>query len=274
MEQVLVSGGFDDLKTGDARFLQEASRSGPVHVALWSDAALAARSGKPPKFPFAERSYFLEALRFVGRVTAVEGHPGPGAWPPAGMPASDRWLLDGRAEATEAREAAARLGIPCSTVPADRIEGFPAPPRVVRPSTGKKVVVTGCYDWFHTGHVRFFEEVSELGDLYVVVGSDRNVGLLKGKGHPMFAEDDRCFMAGAVRYVHQALVSSGEGWMDAEPEFLRIRPDMYAVNADGDRPEKRAFCEQQGIRYVVLARLPREGLTARSSTDLRGTGCH
>ena len=30
--------------------------------------------------------------------------------------------------------------------------------------------MTGCYDWFHSGHVRFFEEVSELGDLYVVAG--------------------------------------------------------------------------------------------------------
>jgi cytidyltransferase-like protein len=36
----------------------------------------------------------------------------------------------------------------------------------------KKVIVTGCYDCFHSGHVRFFEEASALGDLYVVVGRD------------------------------------------------------------------------------------------------------
>jgi len=48
-------------------------------------------------------------------------------------------------------------------------------------STAKKVVVTGCYDWFHSGHVRFFEESSELGDLYVVIGSNANVRLLKGQ---------------------------------------------------------------------------------------------
>jgi bifunctional ADP-heptose synthase (sugar kinase/adenylyltransferase) len=55
----------------------------------------------------------------------------------------------------------------------------------------KKILVTGRYDWFHSGRVRFFEGVSGLGDLYVVVGSDANVRLLKGDGHPMFSQDER-----------------------------------------------------------------------------------
>jgi hypothetical protein len=45
---------------------------------------------------------------------------------------------------------------------------------------------------------------------------------------------------------------------------------MYAVNEDGDKPEKRAFCERQGIEYVVLKRLPKPGLPKRESTILRG----
>ena len=58
--------------------------------------------------------------------------------------------------------------------------------------------------------------------------------------------------------------------MDAEPEIARIKPDLYVVNEDGDKPEKRQFCRKQGIEYVVLKRLPKEGLTRRTSTDLRG----
>jgi cytidyltransferase-like protein len=132
------------------------------------------------------------------------------------------------------------------------------------------VIVTGCYDWFHSGHVRFFEEVSALGDLYVVVGHDANVKLLKGGGHPMFSQDERRYMVQSVRFVKQALISSGQGWMDAEPEVAVIRPDIYAVNEDGDVPEKRAFCQQHGIEYVVLKRIPKEGLPKRQSTGLRG----
>ena len=58
--------------------------------------------------------------------------------------------------------------------------------------------------------------------------------------------------------------------MDAAPEIARIRPDLYAVNEDGDKPEKRAFCEEHGLEYVVLKRAPAEGLPRRQSTDLRG----
>jgi hypothetical protein len=58
--------------------------------------------------------------------------------------------------------------------------------------------------------------------------------------------------------------------MDAEPEIALIQPDVYAVNEDGDIPEKREFCRAHGLEYVVLKRTPKEGLPRRQSTDLRG----
>ena len=77
-------------------------------------------------------------------------------------------------------------------------------------------------------------------------------------------------MVGSIRYVTQALITSGMGWMDAAPEIARLQPDIYAVNEDGDVPEKRAFCAEHGLEYVVLKRAPAEGLPRRQSTDLRG----
>ena len=81
---------------------------------------------------------------------------------------------------------------------------------------------------------------------------------------------ERRYLVQSIRYVKQALVSTGYGWLDAEPEIAMIRPHMYAVNEDGDKPEKRDFCAANGIEYVVLKRTPKEGLTKRQSTDLRG----
>ena len=69
--QVLVSGGFDDIKSRDLRFLEEASKLGELTVVLWPDATLQQLTGKAPKFPLAERKYFLSAVRYVSRV--VEG---------------------------------------------------------------------------------------------------------------------------------------------------------------------------------------------------------
>jgi hypothetical protein len=42
------------------------------------------------------------------------------------------------------------------------------------------------------------------------------------------------------------------------------------VNEDGDRPEKRQYCEAHGIEYRVLKRLPKPGLPRRQSRELRG----
>jgi glycerol-3-phosphate cytidylyltransferase-like family protein len=86
----------------------------------------------------------------------------------------------------------------------------------------------------------------------------------------MFSEDERCYMVSSIKFVKQALISSGSGWMDAEPEISTIMPDIYAVNEDGDKPEKREFCEKHGLEYAVLKRTPAAGLPRRESTHLRG----
>jgi cytidyltransferase-like protein len=34
----------------------------------------------------------------------------------------------------------------------------------------KKVFVSGCYDLLHSGHVEFFQQASQYGDLYMGIG--------------------------------------------------------------------------------------------------------
>jgi glycerol-3-phosphate cytidylyltransferase-like family protein len=72
-KQIIVSGGFDDIKSRDLRFLEEAARLGELSVLLWPDATLQKLTGKAPKFPLAERKYFLNAVRYVSRVTEAGG---------------------------------------------------------------------------------------------------------------------------------------------------------------------------------------------------------
>jgi cytidyltransferase-like protein len=238
---VCVTCSFDDLRARQVRVLQEASRRGPVTVYLWSDDLVHAQSGAAPKFPLAERRYCVSALRYVSDVQVVD------AFPPA--PA-----------------------LSAESFSPDELVGFPTPDDTdeVEPVDAPRVIITGSFDWLHSGHVRFFEEVSTLGTLYAVVGHDANIRLLKGEGHPLIGEAERLYMVQSIRYVHRAMLSTGHGWLDAEPEIEAIRPHIYAVNEDGDKPEKRAYCDAHGIEYVVLKRQPRDGLPRRSSTELRG----
>jgi hypothetical protein len=59
--------------------------------------------------------------------------------------------------------------------------------------------------------------------------------------------------------------------MDFVPTVDMLHPDILVVNEDGGNDEKRRFCEERGIEYIVLQRTPQEGLQARSSTDLKKT---
>ena len=131
----------------------------------------------------------------------------------------------------------------------------------------KKVFVTGCFDLLHSGHVEFFREAAQYGDLYVAIGSDRTIYGLKGR-MTVNSEQERLFMVKAVSWVHDAFISQGSGIIDFETELREMRPDYFVVNSDGNISEKRKLCQELGIEYVILERKPYEGLEARSTTAL------
>ncbi len=136
----------------------------------------------------------------------------------------------------------------------------------------KKVFVSGCYDLLHSGHVEFFRQASEYGDLYVGIGSDRTI--LNYKNHKtLYSEQERLFMVKAIRYVKDAFINEGDGILDFVPTLDIVKPDILLVNRDGDTESKRQLCKERGMEYVVLERIPHEGLAGRSSTDLKAQTC-
>ena len=133
---------------------------------------------------------------------------------------------------------------------------------------GKKVLVSGCFDLLHSGHIAFFEAAAAYGDLYVALGSDQTVYELKGR-LPINTEDERLFMVQSLGCVKEAFISRGSGILDYEGELRRLRPDVFVVNEDGNVPAKRQLCDELGIAYVVLQREPHANLPRRSTTALR-----
>ena len=134
----------------------------------------------------------------------------------------------------------------------------------------KKVFVSGCYDLLHSGHVEFFRQAAQYGDLYVGIGSDKTI---EGYKHhkTIYSEQERLFMVKSIRYVKEAYINQGSGILDFLPTLDIVKPDILVVNSDGGNDDKRRLCEQCGMEYVVLERVPQEGLAARSSTDLKKT---
>ena len=132
----------------------------------------------------------------------------------------------------------------------------------------KKVFVSGCYDLLHSGHVEFFQQASQFGDLYVGIGSDATYLEYKHR-KPMFPQEERLFMVKNIKAVKEAYINEGSGVIDFIPTLDIVKPDIFVVNAEGGSAAKRQLCEERGIKYIELERTPHEGLQARSSSSLK-----
>ena len=132
----------------------------------------------------------------------------------------------------------------------------------------KKVFVSGCYDLLHSGHVEFFQQASQFGELYVGIGSDATYLEYKHR-KPMFPQEERLFMVRNIKAVKEAYINEGSGIIDFIPTLDIVKPDIFVVNTEGGSVAKRQLCEERGIQYIELERTPHAGLEARSSSSLK-----
>jgi len=135
--------------------------------------------------------------------------------------------------------------------------------------TAKKVLVSGCFDLLHSGHVAFFRAAAQHGDLYVRLGSAANIKALKDHD-VMYGDAERQFMVSNIACVHDAKISAGTGVYDFEADMALIKPDIYFVNDDASKLEGRVdICERLWIEMVIAPRDPEAGLKVRSSTSIK-----
>jgi len=132
----------------------------------------------------------------------------------------------------------------------------------------KKVLVSGCFDLLHSGHVAFLKNAANYGDLYVCIGSDKTVHGLKGR-YPVITQDERKYMIENLACVKECKINKGSGLLDFMAELEEIQPHVFVVNEDGNTPNKIELCKTKNIELIVLDRVPTEGLPARSTTSLR-----
>jgi cytidyltransferase-like protein len=131
-----------------------------------------------------------------------------------------------------------------------------------------KVFVSGTFDMLHSGHITFLREASQYGELYVGIGSDYSIKKYKGNP-PVCNQDERLFMIKSIRYVKNAYINTGEGQMDFTFTMSNICPDRFICNEEQDTEDKREFCKEIGVDYIVLKRTQYGNLPARSTTQYR-----
>ncbi len=112
------------------------------------------------------------------------------------------------------------------------------------------VLVNGCFDLLHTGHVDFLSYAKKQGQvLLVLLISDTSIRKTKGSGHPVNSEQDRAKVLSALADVDYIMIANAE---EVEGIVKLLIPDIVVRGKDWSNcPQSRAFIEGTGGRVVA-----------------------
>lgn len=120
------------------------------------------------------------------------------------------------------------------------------------PSNGK-VLVGGCFDILHYGHIHFLKKAKSLGDyLVVALESDKNIKKLKGASRPIHDQNKRREILESLSFVDEVITLKDE-MNDADYLELvnQIRPQIIAVTAGDPILEKKQAHARTVLAQVV-----------------------
>lgn len=124
-------------------------------------------------------------------------------------------------------------------------------------NSGKKIVlVGGCFDILHPGHVVFLEKAKKAGDILVVLlESDEKVRKLKGNNRPVHSQKERAKVLSALTAVdYVVILPFMESGMFYEEIVRKIQPDIIALTQGyGDFSYHKKIAKTVGIslKYVT-----------------------
>ncbi len=125
------------------------------------------------------------------------------------------------------------------------------------PSNGK-VLVGGCFDILHYGHIHFLKKAKALGNyLVVALESDKNIKRLKGAGRPIHDQNKRREILESLNFVDEVIILKDEMHDSDYFELVeRVRPFTIAVTAgDPMIKKKQSHAAKVGAKVVEIPKI-------------------
>ncbi len=130
----------------------------------------------------------------------------------------------------------------------------------------KIVLVGGCFDILHLGHITFLKKARKLGEkLMVLLESDQNIQKNKGNNRPINNQENRAKILESLRMVDQ-VVKLPE--MKTDQDYLKIikkiKPTIIAVTQnDHNLINKENQAKLVGAKLVEVTELIPHQSTSR-----------
>ncbi len=105
-------------------------------------------------------------------------------------------------------------------------------------SKNKKVLVGGCFDLIHAGHIHLLKHAKRVaGTLVVAVLSDKYIKSYKGKQRPILDEKHRLLLVRSIRYVDNAFICDSDPY--SVEVLRRINPDAIILRKEDSKIKKQ-----------------------------------
>lgn len=99
----------------------------------------------------------------------------------------------------------------------------------------KIVLIGGCFDILHIGHLTLLEKSKQVGEILVVLlEGDQTIKRLKGDNRPVFSQSDRAKMLDAIKYVDLVILLGPMSDQGYDELIQKISPDVIATTK-GDK---------------------------------------
>lgn len=130
----------------------------------------------------------------------------------------------------------------------------------------KIVLVGGCFDVLHPGHVIFLEKAKKCGDkLVVLLESDEKVKKLKGVKRPVHNQKERARVLSALKSVdHVVLLPTIEKEKQYDEIVRKIKPDIIAaVKGDPNARYHLRSAKKVGAKIKYVTKIIGDHSTSR-----------
>ncbi|MFX1374535.1 MAG: adenylyltransferase/cytidyltransferase family protein [Promethearchaeota archaeon] len=118
----------------------------------------------------------------------------------------------------------------------------------------KRILIAGTFDLVHAGHIYLINEAAKLGDVYVIVATDRNRELFSGE-RPIIPQEQRLEIIKSIKNVKEARLGRTDNDTlktveEIQPNIILLGPDQrYSIEI------LKKGLKEKGLEHIEVKRL-------------------
>jgi len=118
----------------------------------------------------------------------------------------------------------------------------------------KKILVAGTFDILHPGHIFLINEAAKLGDVYIVIATDKNRELYSGEA-PIVPEQQRFEVMKSIKNVKDVILGRHDN--DTLRTVEEINPDIILLGPDQKFSAQKLqnTLKMKGLNHIEVRRL-------------------